>query len=282
MLGIRIGFGQWMTVGVPVAAVMLPAAWLLLVYVLHPPGAVTGDAEAVLASEKAALGPVTRAERTVGIVFVLTALAWVFREPKQLGPATLPGIATFFPGVTDATIAMAAAMVLFVTPIDWRRGEFSLDWENARRIPWDVLVLFGGGLSLARAMERTGLATWIGGSVAELAGVPAWAVALAVAALFIFLTEVTSNTATSTMAMPVMAGAAVGIGTDPLILMGTAALSASMAFMLPVATPPNAIVFASGYLSIPQMGRAGFLLNLVAIGVVTLAATLLIPALLVR
>jgi sodium-dependent dicarboxylate transporter 2/3/5 len=218
-----------------------------------------------------------RGERIVAVVFALTAAAWILRAPKTLGGMTIPGIQTFAPEVRDSTIAMAAAVALFLLPVSWRRGEFALSWERARGIPWGVLVLFGGGLSLARAMEDSGLAAWIGGSVAGLSDVPAPVVVLAVSGLFIFLTEITSNTATSTMAMPVMAGVAAGLSMGPMTLMAAAALSASMAFMLPVATPPNAIVFGSGYLTIAQMARAGFWLNLIAIGVVTMAGSLLVP-----
>ncbi|MEE2900328.1 MAG: SLC13 family permease, partial [Gemmatimonadota bacterium] len=139
----------------------------------------------------------------------------------------------------------------------------------------------GGGLSLARAMDQSGLAAWIGGVVASLDTVPVVVIIAVVAALVVFLTEVTSNTATSTMAMPIMAGAAVGLGMEPLLLMATAGLAASMAFMLPVATPPNAIVFASGYITIPQMSRAGVVLNILAIVLITTVATLLIPIVLI-
>ncbi|HUH13043.1 MAG TPA: DASS family sodium-coupled anion symporter, partial [Longimicrobiales bacterium] len=280
MLGIQVGFLEWMRVGVPVAAVMLPIAWLLLVGVLYRPGRLAGNAAALLKERRAALGPASRGEKAVGIVFLLTALAWIFREPKPLGELTIPGLQTFFPMVTDATIAIAGALALFLIPVDRKKGVFALDWETARRIPWGVLILFGGGLSLARGMDQSGLAAWIGTGVGALGAVPAVVIIAVVATLFIFLTEMTSNTATSTMAMPIMAGVAVGLGIAPLTLMAVAALSASMAFMLPVATPPNAIVFGSGYLTIPQMVRAGFWLNLIAIVVVTVAATLLVPVLL--
>ena len=142
-------------------------------------------------------------------------------------------------------------------------------------------MLFGGGLSLARAMDQSGLAAWIGGVVASLDTVPAIVIIAVVATLVIFLTEVTSNTATSTMAMPIMAGAAMGLGMEPLLVMTTAGLAASMAFMLPVATPPNAIVFASGYITIAQMSRAGIWLNILAIVLITTVATLLIPIVLI-
>jgi sodium-dependent dicarboxylate transporter 2/3/5 len=277
MLGLDIGFVQWMMVGFPLTLVMLPICWLMLTRVLYRPGELVGDAGGILAAERGNLGVANRGERIVGVVFVLTALGWLLRSEKVMGTLTIPGINTFAPGVRDSTIAMAAGVVLFLIPVDWRKGEFALDWPTARRLPWGVLVLFGGGLSLARAMDASGLAAWIGGGVAGLGFLPLVMILGGVAALFVFLTELTSNLATTTMAMPVLAGIAAGLGIAPIALMATAAMSASMAFMLPVATPPNAIVFGSGYLTIPQMVRAGFVMNLIAIAVVTTVATLLIP-----
>ncbi|MEQ1855167.1 MAG: DASS family sodium-coupled anion symporter [Longimicrobiales bacterium] len=275
LLDVEIGFMQWMAVGLPVAVVLLPIAWLLLLR-LYPPGTLSGDAAAVIDSETRALGPASRGEKITAVVFVLTAVAWVLRAEKSIGGVTIPGIETWAPNVEDSTVAMIAALVLFLVPVDWRRGEFTLDWRSAKGIPWDVLVLFGGGLSLARGMEVSGLAAWIGGTVSALGGVPPIVVVLAVTTLIVFLTEVTSNTATATMAMPVVAGAATGLGVDPLLPMAAVALSASMAFMLPVATPPNAMVFASGYVTIPQMSRAGFWLNLCSIAVITLLGNALV------
>ncbi|HEB91566.1 MAG TPA: SLC13/DASS family transporter [Deltaproteobacteria bacterium] len=280
--GVEIGFGRWMMVGLPVSLVMLPIAWFLLTRVLYRLGDLSGDAAAVIRAERLALGPASRGEWVVGVVFVLTASAWLLRAPKSLGFIDLPGIQTWAPGVRDSTIAMAGALVLFLIPVDRKRGRRALDWETARGIPWGVLVLFGGGLSLAHAMDVSGLAVWIGNGVTGLASIPGLIVLAVVATLFIFLTEVTSNTATATMAMPIMAGIAIPLGLPPETLMATAALACSMAFMLPVATPPNAIVFSSGYVSIAEMSRAGLLLNLIGIGLITLIAGLLIPAVLVR
>ncbi len=278
MLGMEIGFVQWMAVGVPLTVFMLPLAWLLLVNVLYPPGDLAAsDAGSVLRQRQKDLGPPSRGEKSVAFVFVVTAAAWILRAPKNIGGLQIPGLTQWVPGLTDANIAMTAGVLLFLMPVDWRRGVFALDWPQARTIPWGVLVLFGGGLSLARAMDQSGLATWIGGAVAGLAGMPSFLIFGAVAALFVFLTEITSNTATSTMAMPVMAGAALGLGMAPLSLMATAALAASMAFMLPVATPPNAIVFGSGYLTITQMARAGFVLNIISIITITVAVLVLVP-----
>lgn len=278
LVDVEVGFLEWMIVGVPVTAVMLPATWYILLR-LHPPGELRGDAAALLDEEFGRMGPPSREQRFVGWVFALTALAWVLRAPKEFGEVTVPGIATWLPGVTDGTIAMVAALVLFVVPLGKGPGRVALDWPSAVRIPWGVLLLFGGGLSLAAAMSSTGLAAWIGGSVVSLEGLPMLIMVAAAATLFVFLTEVTSNTAVTAMAMPVMAGVALTLGIAPPVLMATAAISCSMAFMMPAGTPPNAIVFSSGYLSIRQMARAGFWVNVAAILAVTLAGTFLLPIL---
>ena len=279
-LGVTIGFLDWMLVGVPIAVVFLPVGWLLLTRLLYPPGPLRGDADNVLAAERARLGPMSREELVVATVFVVTALLWVLRAPKEVGGVTIPGVQSFAPWVKDSTIAIAAALALFTVPVRWRPLAFALDWPTANRIPWNIVVLFGGGLSLARAMSDTGLAAWIGGAVSQFADWPSWLILGGVAFLFLFLTEVTSNVATATMAMPILAGAAGGLGIAPLQLMATAALAVSMAFMLPVATPPNAIVFASGYLTVPQMARAGIWFNIISGLLVTVAASVLVPLLL--
>ncbi len=277
MFGIEIGFIQWMSVGLPLSLILLPLAWLLLVRVLYPPGPLGEGTSTLLEEEVRGLGSMSRGERSVAVVFSLTVLAWLMRTPKALGALTVPGLQDLIPGVRDSTIAIAGSIALFLIPVDWRAGRFALDWKSARGIPWDVLVLFGGGLSLARAMETSGLAAWIGGGVAGLGNLPTWVIILSVATLFVFLTEITSNTATASMAMPVLAGAAAGLEMAPLALMSTGAMAASMAFMLPVATPPNAIVFGSDYLTIPRMARAGLWLNLLAIALITAVATYLVP-----
>ena len=277
LLGIQIGFIQWMGVGLPFTIVMLPLTWLLLTRILYPPGDLSGDAGALIEKERRSLGKMSRGEKLTALVFGLTALAWVLRQEKDFGSITIPGIQTWMPFVYDSTIAMAAAIVLFVLPVNWRKGEFVLDWKTASKIPWGILVLFGGGLSLARAMSDSGLAEWIGTAVGALETVPTIVIIAAIVTLIVFLTELTSNIATTNMAMPIMAGAAVGLDIPPLMLMATAALAASMAFMLPVATPPNAIVFGSGYLTVPQMSRAGIVLNLIAIVAITAMGTFLVP-----
>ncbi len=263
--GVIVEFGTWLLFAMPLVVVFLFITWLLLVRVVFPvrirelPGG-----RAVIRAELKKLGPVSRAEWTVLTVFVSTALAWILRGPATKWPWLLervPQIAN----LNDTLIALIAALALFMLPVNARKREFALDWETAKRLPWGMLLLFGGGLSLAVAVSNSGLATWIGGQVTGLSALPAALVVLAVTALIILLTEVTSNLATTSTFLPILYGVAVGIGMDPLLMLAPAALAASCAFMLPVATPPNAIVFGSGHVTIAQMMRAGVWLNVVGI-----------------
>ncbi|HEX6939180.1 MAG TPA: DASS family sodium-coupled anion symporter [Longimicrobiales bacterium] len=275
ILGRDIGFVEWMYVGVPFALVMLFASWFVLARVLFrlPAGtAADAAARAMVREQRAALGRMRAGERVVAIVFLATAAAWIMGGPKTIAGVTIPGIATFLPRVADSTIAIVGALALFLIPVatdDGRRVPV-LDWDTAVQVPWGVLLLFGGGLSLARGFEISGLSAWIGGSVGYLSTLPDVGIIAAVVTLFTFLTELTSNTATATMGMPILAGIAAGVGADPLTLMAAAALASSMAFMLPAATPPNAIVFGTGRVTIRQMVRAGIWLNGIAIVLVTL------------
>jgi sodium-dependent dicarboxylate transporter 2/3/5 len=276
LVGVEISFVAWMVIGVPLVIVMLPLTWMVLMR-MYPPGALRGDASAVITAERRGLGPMSRGERFVMMVFAFTVVAWIMRDAKPIGSVTIPGIATYLPNITDATIAMIASLFLLVVPIGLRSTEPALDWKSAARIPWGVLLLFGGGLALADQMSRTGLADWIGGGISNLSDWPVIVMLLVSVALFILLTEFTSNTAIAAMAMPVMAGIAVTLGLSPTVLMAVVAIACSWGFAMPAGTPPNAIVFSAGYLSIGQMVRAGIRVNLIAVVVVTLAGMLLIP-----
>ncbi len=264
--GLTISFVNWMAVGLPLVAIGLPITFLVLTRLTHPLGKeeLPGAAETV-AAELHGLGPMTREEKGVAVIFALTAAAWMTR------PLLLP----FIPGLSDAGIAMIGGLALFLVPTS--RGKFLMDWDTARKLPWGTLILFGGGLTLAGAFTRTGLSAWIGEAMAAMAGLPILVILLVVIAVVVFLTEITSNTATTATLLPVIAAMAIGIGQNPLLLAIPAVLSASCAFMLPVATPPNAIVFGSGRVSVPEMARAGLLLNVFFIGLITtLAYTLVV------
>ena len=255
---IEITFFNWMLLGVPVVAIMLPITWLLLTRMLFPSHQIAiKDPSVVVQRELAALGVMSRGEKLVAIVFLGAALGWIFR--KFLVDLTgLP--------FNDTIIALLAALILFAVPISRSKGEFALDWEAARNVPWGVLLLFGGGLALAGGFKGTGLAEWIGNAVAGVE-VSTLVLVLLVTVAIVYLTEITSNTASTATFLPILAAVAVGLGLDPLILCVPVALGASMAFMMPVATPPNAIVFSYERMALRDMVRAGFLLNLVAIAV---------------
>ncbi|MGH7480736.1 MAG: SLC13 family permease [Longimicrobiales bacterium] len=283
LLGRSISFTDWMVVGVPLVIVMLPVTWALLVYRLFPPGDLPSGAADVLAAERRDLGPMSRGEALTMAVFFLAVFGWLAREPKVIGALTLPGLTQLVPGLDDSTIAIAASILLFLLPAG--RGEDGasrrvMDWATAKRLPWGVLLLFGGGLALAAAFEASGLTRTIAQLVGGLAGLPTWILLAAMAATFIYLSELASNTAVAAMAMPVLAAAALGLGQPPLLFMALGALAASTAFMLPVGTPPNAIAFGSGRITMAQMIRAGFWLNLFALVLDTLIALVLVPLLL--
>lgn len=263
--GIPISFGHWMALGVPLSAVLLLLTWIVLTSLVFPIRLreIPGGRE-LIRLELNRLGRVSRGEWTVLGVFVGVAAAWVAREPLthwQWLIQRVPAAAR----LDDTIIAVTGAVLLFIIPVDAKRGIFALDWETARRLPWGVLLLFGGGFSLAAAVVHSRLADWIGGQVACLEGLPPLLLMLAVASMITFLTELTSNTPTAAAFLPILYGVALGIGVDPLLLLVPATIAASCAFMLPVATPPNAIVFGSGYVPIRSMVRAGLWLNLIAI-----------------
>ncbi len=259
-LGCEISMLDWMRFGVPAVLVMLPLCWWYLTRIAFPfaPTAAAGSRDEITRA-LAALGPMSRGEKIVSAVFVATALAWILRP--QLG-AWLQ-----MPGLSDPGIAMAAAVALFLVPV--RRGQPVLDWDTAVRLPWGILLLFGGGLSLAGALSTHGVDRFIAGGFSGLGYVHPLILLSAVTALVVFATELTSNTAVATAFAPVLAAVAVGLGAPPMLMLLAVGIGANYAFMMPVATPPNAIVFASGHVTIGQMARTGFALNLAAIVVVT-------------
>jgi len=270
LYGIEISFGTWMLFGVPIAWLFILLVWIYLIKIAFPlklkqlPGGRT-----VIMEEKKGLGKASFEEKAVFVVFIFAAFAWISR--------------TFFleevinENINDAMIAMIAAIILFIIPAKNRKGDHLLDWESAVKLPWGILLLFGGGLAIADGFVDSGLSEWIGSQLSALEGINLFVVLLVVSGLVIFLTEITSNTATGSMMYPIMASLAMAIGVHPYTVMIAAAVAASSAFMLPVATPPNAVVFGSGYLRIPDMVKAGFILNIVGIFLVTLAVYFLLP-----
>lgn len=271
-----LSFAEWLGIGLPLTLVLLPVTWLLLARVLFRlPSQTLPDARDTLRARRDALGPVSPGERAVLLVFAAAALAWIFREPLSLALGLYtqrPGRAPD-PSLTDAGIAIIAALLLFVIPAGPRQPV--LDWSTASRIPWGVLLLFGGGLSLADAVTAHKVDLAIGRAFDALAGTHPLLVLLALTAAIVFLTEIGSNTAVTTTFLPVVAAIADRLGLPPYPFVIAVPLAASCAFMMPSGTPPNALVFSAGYLRVHQMVKAGFWLNLASIASITALAWLL-------
>jgi sodium-dependent dicarboxylate transporter 2/3/5 len=271
LYGIEISFVQWFIFGFPYAVILMAIAWLLLTKLLFPTGnlKLAGSRELIDAEIKK-LGHMSRAEISIAIIGAFMALSWISRGFIKIQQLSL---------ISDTSIAIVGAMLLFLVPVDFKKGIHILEWKTAVKIPWDIVLLFGGGITLANGFRTTDLALWLSTQLTSLSMLHIFGFVLVVALLTTFLTEVTSNTATATLLIPIMGAAAIAIGIHPLATIVTACLSASMAFMLPVATPPNAIVFGSGYLKIKDMAKAGILLNLIGAIIITLFAVYLLPVL---
>ncbi|WP_416306579.1 SLC13 family permease [Neptunicella sp. SCSIO 80796] len=268
--GMQIDFAKWMLVGIPLTLIMLPIAWLTLTRWIYPVNFKTpAAAKKRLLEQRKALGKVRPEEWRVGGIFALTALCWMLRPliTKWTG----------IEGLNDAGIAMLAALSLFLVPAGNQTRQALMQWEDMQVIPWGILLLFGGGLSLAAAVSTSGLAQWLGESLVNLNTFGLLVLVLSATTLVIFLTELTSNLATAATFLPVVSVIALELGASPMVLVVPVTLAASCAFMLPVATPPNAIVFSSGYISIPQMAKAGFWLNILCVGLVTAVSMVIAP-----
>lgn len=256
---LEIGFLQWMLIGIPATVIALPLVyWVLTRIVFRIGGEPITGLDELLAAERTKLGRMSRGETAVAIVFGLTVIGWLFR----------PLIDRALPLISDTSIAMIAAVALFMIPIHPRQGEFAMDWEATKKLPWGVLLLFGGGLSLAASIDAHGLSRYLGELTADLAGFPLIVILAILAFGILMLTELTSNTATAATFLPVVAAIAIGMGEGPLLFVIPTVLAANCAYMMPVGTPPNAIVFGSGMIRLPDMARAGLLLNLILVPVI--------------
>ncbi len=271
----EIEFGKWMIMALPVSAVLLVIAWVLITRLFYKvPEKIRVD-RSIVEEESAALGPPRFEEKCVGIVFALTALLWVFRNDLTLGALIVPGWSRLISHaelIDDGTVVLATSLSLLFIPTRSAGAKSATVMGSGvvARLPWHIVLLFGGGFALAKGFQETGLSALIGGGFERLAAVPPFAMIVLVCFGLTFLTELTSNTATTQMILPILASVAVATRIHPLLLMIPVTLSASCAFMMPVATPPNAIVFGSGRIRIAEMARVGLVLNLV--GVVVVAA----------
>lgn len=265
----HISFGKWMLFALPLSIIMLALTWLFLTRVVYRntlkelPGGL-----ALIQSQLAELGNMQKPEKRVLIVFIAVAASWLLNSFIEVEALSL---------VTDSTIAITGAIVLFLIPSGNAKGESLLDWNTATNIPWDIIVLFGGGFALANGFADSGLTQWIAQQLTAIRGIHIIVLIGTITLLVIFLTEVTSNTATASIMIPVMGAVAIAMNIHPMAVMTTVAIAASYAFMLPVATPPNAIVFASRSVTIPQMVKIGFALNLISAILITLFILVVLP-----
>ena len=275
-----ISFGEWMVFGLPTAAVLFLGVWFVLVKVFFRRTKIELDTSEVTAHELQQLGRVTPEEKKVAIVFVSMALLWIFRKGLNFGIVNIPGWSVLFPHasfINDGTVAILCAATLFALPA--RGGKRILDGDAIGAIPWQAILLFGGGFALAKGIQSSGLADTVGSSLQFLGEYPASLIIASCSYLMIFFTELTSNTASTELVLPMLAAIAKEIGITPLTIMIPVTLAASCAFMLPAATPPNAIIFASQRVKVSDMVKCGILINLYCGVIITLVGAFVLPLL---
>lgn len=270
-----ISFAQWMIFGVAYLVLAVPICWLLVVVISRVPrgAAVPLERLGIAVPEK-----MSRPEKTALVLCAATALLWIFRADLSLGATTVRGWSSLFPAaksINDSTVAITMAALAFLLPVGG--GRFLLEWEEFKRIPWDVLILFGGGFALADALETSGLSKWAGQGLSFVGSWPPVLMIAGVCVAVTLLSELASNVATATAMMPIAAALATSIGVHPYLLMISAVLAASSGFMLPVATAPNTIVYGTGYVSVRAMARSGLLLDIAAAAIITLLVFTVIP-----
>ena len=272
--GQTISFAEWMMLGLPLVIIMLAITWVLIVkFLFKTKDLKLADGEKVIDDEIKKMGKIKKEEQIVLAVFILVGLLWVFN------PVIVDAIPVLKGKLNDTVIAMFGTMLLFIIPANWRTGEFILDWKTAVKIPWDIVLLFGGGFAVASGFEKSGLASHIAQQLNGLQGLHMLIFIIIVTLLVVFLTEITSNTATATLLVPIMGASAIALGIHPYATIVPACVAASFAFMLPVATPPNAVVFGSGAVRIKDMAKAGLWLNLIGTVVIVIFIYYLMPLL---
>ncbi len=265
LLDIDLTFAGWLIIGFPVGSLLIAATYFLMTRFIYPSGLKNFEASEKLIHDKInALGKISREEIAVAVVFAITALCWIMRQPLNnlIGTNVL----------NDTIIAMAGGISMFILPVNIKKGEYLVDWESTKKLPWGILILFGGGICLARGLESSGLVQFIGELIAGQREINVWLLVLIFTTITLLMTEIMSNVALIVIFIPVVIAICQGFGYDPLLSVIPATLSASYAFMMPVSTPPNAIVFSSGYIKIREMMVIGVFLNMIAIATLMLAA----------
>jgi sodium-dependent dicarboxylate transporter 2/3/5 len=280
LLSIDITFQNWLAIGMPLVIILLPLTWWIVIAMNPPELSKLSGSKETIKKKISELGKLKGGERNTCVIFILTAFLWTFRSGFQIGSLTIPGWTTLLnvPWIDDSVIAMIAVVLFYITPTDFKRWEFTLDWKTNLTIPWGTLLLFGGGITIGKALQETGAARFIAMNLINLESLSAILILTIIVFLTKFLSEVTSNTATTTMLMPVIFAAGSAIGLDPLSLMIAAAIASSLVFMLPVATPPNAIVYGTGYVSMAEMVGTGFFLQVVSALILIVLLYLVIPS----
>jgi len=269
----EISFSSWFIFAFPITVVFFIITWGYLYFLYRPKKSTTSLHNINFHNQYKELGSATYEQKVVSIVFVSLAILWLTRAGLNLGSVNIPGWSSLFSSPTyinDGTVAITMSIILFLIPAKSKKGKRVMDWSTASKIPWNIVLLFGGGFALASAFKESGLSIWVGEQLSYIGSLHPIMIIAVIALTMTFLTELTSNTATTEMLLPVLAGLSVSTGINPLFLMLPATISASMAFMLPVATPPNAIVFGSNKITVLQMARAGIVLNLIGVVVITL------------
>ena len=267
---IDIGFFQWMKMGVPFSIILMIITYFMITKVFYKNNLGNiGKSGNIIQTELDKLGPVSKGEKVVLTIFLITAISWMLRSYlNQL----LPDIT-----LTDTTISVIAALLMFIVPIDYKKGNFPLVWEDTSRLPWGILILFGGGLALASGLAQSGFIDMIGSYISQQEDWSMWIVTAVLIFLMLFMTELMSNVALVTILVPLVVGIAIGMDVPVLQMVIPVTLASSCAFMLPMATPPNAIVFASGHVRVDQMARVGVVLNLISVGLLFALAYYVVP-----
>ncbi len=261
LLGIKITFGNWILIGLPLTIFMLPLAFLVLIKVFPLNEVNIKDSKKVIEEDLKKMGKLTVGEKNTLIIFLITAFLWIFEKKIK---------AIFHLNwVNDAVVGVFAIVLFYIIPVNLKKWEFTLNWETNKKLPWGTLLLFGGGFSLGTALDKTGAASYLAGSLTIFKNIPLIIILFLTVLLMVFLTEITSNTASTNMMLPILFSIGITTSTNPLVLMIAGAIGASMAFMLPVATPPNALIFGSGYIKMKDMIKAGILLNIISIILIT-------------